>query len=228
MDKKDLTNVAYSQEYLNRRNEIIEKAFKPEYKTEEYENFDGDIKRIITPYLFENYYCSHNIVYENNIRLHEYFSIYNHPFFCTKINFSNGKKYLCYKEDLYGYSVFEIETNKVFNYYPAKSLNGDDRETFIGTDIHYNPLNNIVAVGGCYWACPSDVYLFKIDDPLKEFTEYADVHLLIDAEYDDYDDIDFVEWQNKDIKLKCFQNEGEKIVLLKEEEYKTKMKKIME
>ncbi|MHC6203051.1 hypothetical protein ACYULU_07640 [Breznakiellaceae bacterium SP9] len=103
--------------------------------------------------------------------------------------------YIFYKEDLYGYSVFEIGTNKVFNYYPLVTFK-ENIETFIGTDIHYNVQNNIFAVEGCYWACPWDIFLFRLNNPMERFTEIINIRDLIDPEYKKYGCIDFVGWEN--------------------------------
>jgi hypothetical protein len=114
--------------------------------------------------------------------------------------------YIFYKEDLYGYSVFEVDSKKSFNYYPAATYK-KQIETFIGTDIHYNKNNNVFAVGGCYWACPGDVFLIKINNPMEQFTGIINIHEIIDPGYEKYDDIDFEKWENNDIKLKIEDNQ---------------------
>ena len=130
--------------------------------------------------------------------------------------------YIFYSEDLYGYSVYEIETKKVFNYFPLATFT-QGIETFIGTDIHYNKNNNMFAVEGCYWACPCDVFLIKANSPMEMFNELLNIHKIIDPEYDKYDDIEFVEWENNNIKLKL---DCKEIITLTEEEYRYKMLKI--
>jgi hypothetical protein len=68
---------------------------------------------------------------------------------------------------------------KTFNYYPAATFK-EQTETFIGTDTHYNKNNNVFAVGGCWWACPYDVFLIKINNPMEQFTEIINIHEIID------------------------------------------------
>jgi hypothetical protein len=221
--KIDIGNVAYSTEYLDYRNKIINETYNQKYKTGE-EIFEikdiDDIKIISEHYLTEDKnYCEFNKIYKNNDIVHEYFNVYDQSFLCEYIKHSNGMDYIFYKEDLYGYSVFEINTGKTFNYYPAATFKNKE-ETFIGLEIHYNMKNNIFSVGGCYWACPYDVFLIKINNPMKQFTGLINIHEIIDPEYEKYNDIDFTEWKNNDIKVKIDHN---KIITLTEKEYMDKI-----
>jgi hypothetical protein len=226
--KRDINNIAYSNEYINHRKKIINETYNQKYKTEE-EIFElnNDIKIICEHYFTDgkyltkdNSYCGYNKIYKNNILLHEYFNLYDQHFFCEYIKYSNELDYIFYKEDLYGYSVFENNSKTIFNYYP-KATFIDQKETFIGTSIHYNKNNNIFAVEGCYWACPYDTFLIKIDNPMEQFCGLINIHEIIDPEYNKYDDINFMEWEYNDILLKI---ENKEILKLTEEEY---MKKII-
>ena len=126
-----------------------------------------------------------------------------------------------YKSDLYGYSVFSIDTKETFDYYPKHK-----GETFIGTDIYFNSNNNVFAVEGCYWACPVDTFLIKIDNPLEQFKKYVNTHLIIEGDYDKYDDTKFVEWIGNDVKLECYNIEKkpykDEIIILSKKEYMKK------
>ena len=231
----DLTNIAYSDEYITHKNNIIKKVYNLKNKTKENEILEGDLKRIITEYRIEyndkKYFCSNNKVYDNeNLLLFEYLNLYHHPFFCEKVLYSNGKQYIFYKIDLYGYSVFSIDTKETFDYIPKCSFVEPFAETFIGTDIHFNKNNNVFAVGGCYWGCPIDTFLIRIDNPLEQFTHYINTHLIIEGDYDKYDDTNFVEWIENDIKLECYNIETKpyknEMITIKEKEYMEKMVKI--
>ena len=170
------------------------------------------------------YYCEYNKIYKNDTPLHEYFNVYR-SFFCEYIKYSNGLDYIFYNEDLYGYSVFEVAAKKVFNYFPAATFK-DRTETFIGTDIHYNIHHNIFAVGGCYWACPSGMFLVQIDNPLEQFTGLLNIHEISDYGYDKYDDIDFIGWENNNLLLKAQGPEGEETLKVTEKEYLENMIRI--
>jgi hypothetical protein len=221
--KIDINNIAYSPEYMDYRNKIINKTYNEKHKTGE-ETFEDDCLKIISEYYCtkDKEYCEKNKIYKNNNLLHEYFNLYDQGFFCEYIKYSNGMDYIFYKEDLYGYSVFEVNTKNVFNYYPRATFK-DQEETFIGTDIHYNIKNNIFAVGGCYWACPSDVFLLKTGNPMEQFIGLINIHEIIDPGYKKYNDIDFMEWEKNDIILKV---EHKEIIKITEKEYMDKIIKI--
>ena len=229
-DRIDLSNIAYSSEYIRYREEIINAAFKPENKRGSETINEDRVVLEIDNYLSggeKKHYCGHTKVFTpEGKRLHEYFNLYDQHFLCKLIEYSDGRTYLVYREDLYGYSVFEPGTDNLFNYYPAATFK-DGRETFIGTNMHYNIHNNVTAVEGCYWACPSDTVLIKTGNPLEMFSSYAVLHQIIDREYDIYDGIDFVAWEHRDIKLKCYNTtltppENE-IKTLREDDYLGKM-----
>jgi hypothetical protein len=220
--KINIDNVAYSPEYLDYRNRIINETYNEEYKTGEGKTENSDLKITHEYYIKDEKYCEYNKIYRNNNLLHEYFNLYDQSFFCEYVKYSNGFDYIFYKEDLYGYSVFEINTKDVFNYYPTATFK-DNEETFIGLDIHYNMNNNIFAVGGCYWACPYDVFLIKTNNPMEQFSELIYIREIIDPRHHKYDDIDFVRWENNDIILKL---EREEIINLTEKEYMKKIIKI--
>jgi len=206
--EKGLANVAYSKQYLKQKSEIISNSLQEEYKKKETVHQEGNYRRVVTEYRNDNYYCSKNQVYDSsNTLIHEYISTYHHSFFCTSIKHKNGKEYLFYKENLYGYSVFEIESKKTFQYIPYRSFNG--KETFIATDVYYNENNNIFAIEGCYWACPVDTILVEINNPLEQFSKYLALHELLDKDYEKYDDICFVNWHGTDLELKCYNIEIE-------------------
>ena len=60
----------------------------------------------------------------------------------------------------------------------------------------------MLAVGGCFWACPSGVTLLNFADPMKE-TEWVDVISSLGGGYDKYDGLDFIRWQDNDLILKA-------------------------
>ena len=217
--KIDFSNAAYSAEYINYRNKIINETYNKKYKTGEeiFENKNNtdDIKIISEHYLTKDKnYCEYNKIYKDNSLLHEYFTLDDSGSFCEYIKYNNGLDYIFYKEDLYGYSVFEVPSKNVFNYYPMATFKGNT-ETFIGTDIYYNIKNNIFAVGGCYWACPFEVFLVEIDNPMDDpFTGIKNIYEI------GYDNIEFVKWENNDIILKRLKD-GE-LIKLTEKEYMNK------
>lgn len=119
--------------------------------------------------------------------------------FYTLIAHANGNHYLIFREDLYGYSVLEVETGQTAHYIPEKSWPLDGRqgeETFIWTNAAYNPESNLLAVWGCYWACPGSMVFLDFSAPLEEqdCDCWVEMHEVMDPDYDLFDDIRLVNW----------------------------------
>ena len=139
--------------------------------------------------------------------IHSWKSVDDSSDFYELVNHQNGKQYLVYRQDLYGYSVFELSSKAEFQYYPQRVLDG--MEYFIWTNINYNPSNNLLAISGCIWAAPWGTLLVDFSDPLNVPKFQIDITECIEGGYDVYDDIDFVRWEDKDIVVKCFNTEKE-------------------
>lgn len=130
---------------------------------------------------------------------YEFISDYNHvnPFF-EFADHINGYRYFPFHIDLYGISYLELETKKVYNYIPEgcqHDFNYSCGESFIITDIHYDRNTNLIAYGGCYWAAPSDVMVGDFSNPLSFNPKLISIHEIIDPEYEEFDDFDFVRWE---------------------------------
>jgi|GEM_PF-2225862 len=213
----DLTNVAYSDEYQNMCNEAIAVRI---LKTDEPDIIlsEGGYSRIITSYTdnYEGYNSpiTYNKVYNpDNILIHEYKCLQRHPSFCTPVTHSNNREYLVYNEGGYGYSVLDIESKETFKYIPAASFILEFslhipftflkfEETFIAYIISYNPANDIFAATGYFWAGRCTTFLFEVKNPMKQFTRYLDIGLIV-PHRDKYYAVDFHEWEDTDILLKC-------------------------
>jgi len=123
-------------------------------------------------------------------------SIDNDGDFYRVIKHRNGKDYLIFRQDLYGYSVLDISARKIMQFFSETSLNS---ETFIWTDVNYNHITSVLAVGGCYWACPNSTLLFSFDDPMSENQKYVDLIECFEGGYDNYDSVDFLRWNGRDL-----------------------------
>ncbi|MCI8423940.1 MAG: hypothetical protein HFF50_10520 [Lawsonibacter sp.] len=115
--------------------------------------------------------------------------------FYTLVPHANGRHYLIFREDLYGYSVLETETGQTLHYLPEKSWPWDKKgflETFIWTDTAYDPRTNLLAAYGCYWGGGNNMQFLDFTHPLEEqdCAVWLDIHDVVDPEYDLYDDID--------------------------------------
>ena len=116
--------------------------------------------------------------------------------FASLVRHRNGRHYLIFRQDLYGYSVLEVETRRDFHFIPGQSYPAEGetfRETFIWVGAVYDPVSGLLAASGCYWACTNDVVLLDFSDPLAE-RPWVELHNLLDPDYELYDDINFDRW----------------------------------
>ena len=105
--------------------------------------------------------------------------------FAALIHHANGEHYLVFRFDLYGYGMLDLESLQDMRYIPAQSfppVREDFKETFIWTDVHYDPESNLLAVSGCYWACPYSVAVLDFSDPMtaQPVARWLDVRSIID------------------------------------------------
>ncbi|EEQ57272.1 hypothetical protein CBFG_00982 [Clostridiales bacterium 1_7_47FAA] len=222
--KNPMVNVAYSQEYRTYRQEQ-ERVFCADY-----------LRHSKTTMIFPHYYlkkCSYSgkvggytlhateneLIDETGKVLYTWKNLNDDCEFCELIEHGNGHEYLVFRSDLYGYSVLDLDTLQDFHYIPSGSF--PKGETFIWTDVSYNKKTNLIAVSGCYWACPFGTLLMDFSHPMKEPGIWADVQEHLENGYDRYDDVDFMEWRNTDLVLCAFNNQTEnrETILITEHEY---------
>lgn len=154
--------------------------------------------------------------------------------FCELFLHANGRHYLVFRRDLYGYSVYEVESGREMHYIPSQAYPEDEqrfRETFIWTGAHYDPQSSLLAVGGCIWAAPSSVIVLDFSDPLREqpAETWFDIHEIVDPEWEDYDDVDFAGWEAGELILRAYSVEKREYesVRLSVEQLKEKLKNDM-
>lgn len=115
--------------------------------------------------------------------------------FLELIEHQNGKEYLIFRKDLYGYSVMDIESQQTVDFIPKKSFmplgsTVIEEETFICCSADYNKHNNLLVVEGCYWACAYDFEFYDLTNPMNppfpvigsayEMSERMGVDIVID------------------------------------------------
>ncbi len=141
-------------------------------------------------------------LYRNDKFIFEWKNIDAHSRMITIINHSDGNKYLLFDEDLYGYSVLNLETLQCVHYIPEESYREDDiEETFIWCIPHYDKDSDLIAVEGCMWASPYSVIVLDFSHPMNivKASEWYD--LWQEREPFDYDeyvgdlDLNFVSWE---------------------------------
>lgn len=165
----------------------------------------------------EDYIIEHNVFTDSNKRyigdrcklinnekiIFEWTYYYGKAQLHRVIKHKNGKKYLIYNEDLYGYSVFELDSKEHINYLPFESYMDESRfiDTFIFCDAFYNSYNDRIAIEGCIWAAPYSIITFDFKNPLeiKTIDEWKDIQNINTKEY--YN-VDFVKWDKDKLIIK--------------------------
>ena len=176
LEKQNMSNAAYSEEYLRQRKEIEEFLFIQEKLDESSEQEEVTLSDSLVwvrkHYVNGNYCGSDNTILREGNRIYSFKNFEDQMEFCKFIHHANGNDYLLFRRDLYGYSVLNLNTLKDFHYYPRCSLgnsvdNKHFEETFIWTNMLYNPNNNLLVGYGCYWACPMELALVDFSNPFK-------------------------------------------------------------
>lgn len=166
---------------------------------------------------------------KNGEHVFSYRCTYNHGgAFKEPVYHSNGHKYLPFQIDLYGISYLDLDSGEVYHYIPEGFSHDIDQycgESFIITDIHYDPQTDLVAYGGCYWACPYEVMVGDLSDPLNYDPHLISVQEILDPENEECFDFDFVRFEDGKLIVKNDENREFSLGLA---EIKAKIKSLSE
>nr|WP_315084534.1 hypothetical protein [uncultured Campylobacter sp.] len=138
--------------------------------------------------------------------------------FFSLIRHANGKFYLVFRQDLYGYSVLELDRGRIMRFVPDAWTLG--KESFIWSGVHYLRDWDALAVNGCYWGAPNGVHLVSFAEPMSEEQRYVDVLDCIQGGYDIYEQADFAGFEGNELSLKCFRADAlryEKVKISREQ-----------
>lgn len=139
--------------------------------------------------------------------VYEYICTYHHAaYFLEFIHHSNGHRYYPFHISLYSVSYIDVDTGEVYNYIPEgyqHDCNILFGESFIITDIHYDPDSNLIAYGGCFWGGPSDVMVGDFSNPLHYKPQLVGMQSIVDSDYEKYDELDFDMWSREGLLLKA-------------------------
>ena len=211
-----MANAVNSDKYKKKIQDIIpifqEKNLKDSSEirfSNTYSIIIDDYAANIGDYCHKGSYCR---FYKDDNILKEWHCVDNSAAFYQIITHQNGKDYLIFRQDLYGYSVLDIENKVIMRFFPEYSLNIG--ETFIWTKVNYNLENNVLAVSGCYWSCPDSVQLFNFENPMNESPKFVDIISCLDGDYDVYDELIFLKWKNGNLHLKAYLVEGKTVELV--------------
>ncbi|AFM41478.1 hypothetical protein Desaci_2536 [Desulfosporosinus acidiphilus SJ4] len=167
-----LKNVAYTEEYKKYR-DTFNFVFDNKYKEQVIEQplSDGKHSARITFYKDETcsiskyrVLASKTEILNSQSQIVAKFENVNQSIFFYAFEHSNGKTYLLFKIDLYGYSIMNLSNYEVYHFVPDVSFLGQE-ETFIWTGAFYFNKNNILVVDGCYWACPYATLFINLTNP---------------------------------------------------------------
>lgn len=205
--RKPMDNMAFSDRYLAWREQCTE-AFSPDcrsFRGSDAEEYDLDHHLRLNIQYYEGkmggcrIHGSDCTLSDQTGRvLYRWRSLNNDGDFHRVIRHADGREYFLFRRDLYGYSVLDLALGEASHYLPYISFpdrKQDFEETFIWTDVHYDPHGNVLAVSGCFWACPASVMLLDFSRPLSVNGSWVILHDVIADGYDIYDDIEFVSWE---------------------------------
>ena len=228
--QQDMTNIAYTKEYADSVRYYENALFEAENLREETHKRINDEMSVYTrDYVKENFddklcNCSYrlsgsdHIIYRNGEKIYIYKAL-NRGTIYSVFTHQNGHKYLVFTKDLYGYSVLDLNTMQIFDYFPAASLH-QDTETFIWCNLHYNAENNMAAVEGCFWAAPSGVLLTDFTDPMKQAPQIDVNHKI----YEEDNEVNFISWNRTDLILSVGYSDDEIQKVITSDEYMSWLK----
>nr|WP_315111090.1 hypothetical protein [uncultured Campylobacter sp.] len=145
--------------------------------------------------------------------------------FFSLIRHANGKFYLIFRQDLYGYSVLELDRGRIMRFVPGAWTLG--KESFILSGARYLRSWDALVVSGCYWGAPNGVHLVSFAEPMSEEQRYVDVLDCIQGGYDIYEQADFAGFEDNKLSLKCFRADALRYekVKISREQYREWMRK---
>lgn len=76
----------------------------------------------------------------------------------------NGNEYFLCGEDYQGYSIVNLTTGDYHVYFPEAGYKGAG---FCWASVYPSPDGLVLAVDGCYWACPYDLVFYDFREPDK-------------------------------------------------------------
>lgn len=224
-----MKNAAYTKEYRSYRQEQEEVYCADNLCDMEYGALSTHLSLIKRSFSQITAKCllhavEYELMDETKSVIYTWRNIHDDGDFYKLIEHSDRNEYLIFRIDLYGYSVLNLSTLQDFHYIPSGSF--PEGETFIWTDVFYNRKNNMLAVSGCYWACPYETMLLDFSQPMKGPGELIRVQKCLAQSTASYDDIDFAAWRGTDLILHAYNTEISQMetIVLSEDTYRLKLK----
>jgi hypothetical protein len=83
-------------------------------------------------------------------------------FWHSWVSHDNGFDYLLCGEDYQGYTTVNLTKQETFTHFPDEGYDGSG---FCWSAAFPSPDSSILAVDGCYWACPYELVLYDFTQP---------------------------------------------------------------
>lgn len=96
---------------------------------------------------------------------------------CWADNHPDGHDYLLCGENYQGQTIIRLDDPERIDYLPKSAEKGVG---FCWADVQVSPDKTIIAVEGCYWACPYEVRFYDFTEPMKHPVDLASA----DGRYD--------------------------------------------
>lgn len=157
------------EDYLKDYDKFVKEEAKDKFKwtlidtiIKEYKSYKVQLDIYRQNYLFEKratlIECADLKIEKDGIQIYICENMYYHRELLYFYNY-NGQDYLLFrKNDLYGYTLLNLEKLEEYNYFPSAVL--EEKESFIITDAHI--FNDILICEGCIWGCPYTCYLLDL------------------------------------------------------------------
>jgi hypothetical protein len=133
----------------------------------EHQSPSGRYRLVVTPYDTGKGYIGYTqgCVFEGDRLIAEIRRNYSaFPFAWVESHAVTGGDYLIGGEDYQGQSVVDLRSGEVRHSLPEEAHDGVG---FCWAQIHPSPSGRLLAVDGCYWACPYEVVFYDFSDPMN-------------------------------------------------------------
>lgn len=157
------------EDYLKKYDKFIRDKAKDKYLwtltetiIKKYQEYEARLEVYRQNYLFEE--CNTLIeradlvIEKNGKQIYHCDNMYYHRELLYFYHYNRQNHLLFRKNDLYGYTLLNLETLEEYTYFPDTVIN--EHESFIITDAHI--FQDILICEGCIWACPYTCYLIDL------------------------------------------------------------------
>jgi len=164
-----MKNVIKEDRYIRIRNQELN-YFQEQYKTSERDESISPSKRFS---LTIEYYEHVEGIRHYNYSLGTIRDTEKKIFSIVKRNYSHfpfqwiqkkGREYILCGIDYQGYTIIDLETGQTESFIPEEAYEGHG---FCWAAMYYQTDTDKLIVDGCYWACPYELVVYDISEPMQ-------------------------------------------------------------